>query len=649
MTRKIVFGVAFVIALASTSVAAVPTSITVQGKLTDSTGAPFAPGAKQFVFSIHDSESGGSKIWPSVDLEYQMLTTDASGLWNANVGSVVPLTDFVFLDSVRWLEVAVDVGGPVVLPRIRMITGPYTYRVSTVDGASGGTITSKLAIGPGHTNSGEQGFTAGADNFSRGAYSSVSGGKDNVAFSDSTHVGGGGGNLAFGLRATVGGGANNETGGEQATIAGGRYNKAMGLSSSVGGGYENIATGIDAHIGGGSFDSASGNAATISGGAVHRATADYSTIGGGGVNRASGTSSTVAGGYQNIASGTDATVGGGYNNEAAGLRSTVPGGTGNAANGDNSLACGTNAWVTHDRTFMWNDDPNNGLLSTAPDQFIIGCSGRIGMGTNSPEAYLHVRDGSAGSVTASSNSIAVFERDASGYLSVLTPLDAESGVFFGHPGNPTDGGVVYTGGTSPALQLWTEGSLPRVSVDDASGFGSGLSVLGPAGTVSSITLEHYTGTDHAFLEFDTPTYPDQMLIGVSGAVKMRVALTEVAVLSNLNVSGDVCSNNIACPSDKRLKQDIHPIPNALGDVQRLNGVEYRWKDDVAKNRDWSNAEQIGLLAQDVQKVAPQAVVEMSDGYLAVDYARLVPLLIEAIKEQQCQINELKATLKSMTP
>ena len=52
--------------------------------------------------------------------------------------------------------------------------------------------------------------------------------------------------------------------------------------------------------------------------------------------------------------------------------------------------------------------------------------------------------------------------------------------------------------------------------------------------------------------------------------------------------------------------------------------------------------QIGLIAQNVEKVIPEVVSEM-DGYKGVDYAKLVPLLIEGIKEQQKQIDELKKT------
>ena len=648
MIRKVILALCLACALVVCANATVPTSITVQSKLTDSSGSPFPPGPKTFVFSIHDAEVGGSKVWPAVSLEYQTISTDPSGVWTANVGALVPLTDPVFVDTVRWLEIAVDIGGPVILPRIRLNTNPYSYRVATVDGASGGTITSKVSIGPGHTNSGEQGFVAGADNIARGAYSSVSGGKDNISFSDSTHVGGGGGNIAYGLRATIGGGANNETGGDQSTISGGQYNKALGPSSTVGGGYENVATGTDSHIGGGAFDSASGVASTVAGGSGHRALGNFSTIGGGGNNRAAATSSTIAGGFQNIASSDDATVGGGYNNQATGYRSTIPGGTENIAGGANSFACGVNAWASSDQSFVWNDDPLNVMQSMAAKQFIIGCSGRVGVGTNSPEGYLHVFDGSAGALTASTNSIAVFERDSAGYLSVLTPSNTERGILFGQPGSVADGGIIYAATDPRSMQFRTTGNATRMVLDhdDGSAAGSRLGIVSAVGTSSKLELRHSTGSAQASLIFDEPGSSNELIFSILGLVKMRLSTTLISINGELDVAGNVCATNVACPSDERLKQDIRPIRGALRAVQGLNGVEYQWKEDVAAERNWSSAKQIGLLAQNVQKVAPEAVVEMPDGYLAVDYARLVPLLIESIKEQQRQIDELKARLDS---
>lgn len=646
MTRNVILTLCLLSALVGTGTATVPTSVSVQGKLTDSLGTPLPPGSRLFVFSIHDAAVGGTKLWPTVGLEYQTLTTDPSGLWMANVGALVPLTDPVFTDSVRWLEVAVDDNGPVVLPRIRMVTGPYAHRVSTVDGASGGTITSQVAIGPSHSNTGLHGFAVGSDNNVRGEYASVTGGRDNIAFSDSTHVGGGGGNTAYGLRATVGGGANNETGGDQATVAGGRFNKAEGLSSTVGGGYANVAAGVDASVGGGSFDSASGNFATVAGGTANKASGHYSTVGGGAVNRTAGGSSTVAGGYQNSASGDDATVGGGFNNEAAGYRATVPGGTNNAANGANSFACGVNAWATHDRSFVWNDNPAVGLQSSAPDHFVIGASGRVGVGTNAPEGYLHVFDGSAGSLTASPNSIAVFERDSAGYISVLTPANTERGILFGQPGSVADGGIVYAATDPRAMQFRTVGNTTRMVLDHEAGgmVGARLAVVSAVGTSSQLNLRHSTGTANASISFDEPGSSNNLLFSVLNSIRMRIGAADMDITGQVNVAGAVCATNVTCPSDSSLKCDIRPLTGALATVAELRGVEYRWKDEVASERNWSDQKQIGLLAQEVEKLVPQAVIEQSDGYLAVDYSRLVPLLIEAIKEQQRQIDELTTRL-----
>jgi len=112
----------------------------------------------------------------------------------------------------------------------------------------------------------------------------------------------------------------------------------------------------------------------------------------------------------------------------------------------------------------------------------------------------------------------------------------------------------------------------------------------------------------------------------------------------VNVTGNLCAANVVCPSDMRLKDRIHPLDGALESVVRLQGVGYRWSDEARLQRALPDGEQIGLLAQEVQKVLPQAVQDMGDGYLAVDYSRLVPLLIEAIKEQQHQIEELRSAL-----
>ena len=103
-----------------------------------------------------------------------------------------------------------------------------------------------------------------------------------------------------------------------------------------------------------------------------------------------------------------------------------------------------------------------------------------------------------------------------------------------------------------------------------------------------------------------------------------------------SVKGSLWVNGATYASDERFKQNITPIASPLKKLLQLKGVEYEMNTkEFAKNH-FSTGRQIGLLAQNVELVVPEAVSE-KDGYKGVDYARLVPLLIEAIKMQQLQI------------
>ena len=90
-------------------------------------------------------------------------------------------------------------------------------------------------------------------------------------------------------------------------------------------------------------------------------------------------------------------------------------------------------------------------------------------------------------------------------------------------------------------------------------------------------------------------------------------------------------------SDESLKSDVQSMNTALDTVMSLNGVEFTWKD--------SGERDFGFIAQDVQSVLPKAVHTADDGVQGVDYSRLTSVLVEAVKAQQVQIEELKALLK----
>ena len=105
----------------------------------------------------------------------------------------------------------------------------------------------------------------------------------------------------------------------------------------------------------------------------------------------------------------------------------------------------------------------------------------------------------------------------------------------------------------------------------------------------------------------------------------------------LTVKGDVVA--YGSPSDKKLKENIKPIESALDKVTKLQGVTFDWKesDSILDIK-----EDIGFIAQDVQKVVPELVRENVDGMLSMRHQGIAPILLEAIKELKAEIDLLKS-------
>ena len=101
-------------------------------------------------------------------------------------------------------------------------------------------------------------------------------------------------------------------------------------------------------------------------------------------------------------------------------------------------------------------------------------------------------------------------------------------------------------------------------------------------------------------------------------------------------TGDVVA--FGSPSDIRLKENIKPIKSALDKAMKLQGVTFDWKEN---NNVLDLKEDIGFIAQDIQKVLPELVRENKDGMLSMRHQGITPILLEAIKELKAEIEELK--------
>jgi len=137
-------------------------------------------------------------------------------------------------------------------------------------------------------------------------------------------------------------------------------------------------------------------------------------------------------------------------------------------------------------------------------------------------------------------------------------------------------------------------------------------------------------------------------LSFNNSTKFQTTNTGIKVIGNISGSsvsssgdiladGDVVAYN---SSDMRLKNNLQVIEGALDKIDGINGYEFDWND---KSPGWARqrGHDVGVVAQEVQKIHPEIVEERKNGYLGVDYKRLVPLLIQSVKELKQEIDEIK--------
>ncbi|MFH1723209.1 MAG: tail fiber domain-containing protein [Elusimicrobiota bacterium] len=125
----------------------------------------------------------------------------------------------------------------------------------------------------------------------------------------------------------------------------------------------------------------------------------------------------------------------------------------------------------------------------------------------------------------------------------------------------------------------------------------------------------------------------------------NVGIGTITPAYKLDVAGSAHASSFPTSSDRRFKTNVQPLENVLDKVKRMQGVSFEWNETYEKLGRSTGRREIGVIAQDVEDIFPQLVSKWGEGeYRAVDYGRLAVVLIEAIKEQQKQIEELKARL-----
>jgi hypothetical protein len=152
----------------------------------------------------------------------------------------------------------------------------------------------------------------------------------------------------------------------------------------------------------------------------------------------------------------------------------------------------------------------------------------------------------------------------------------------------------------------------------------------------SIANTQITGTIGATIVDDTTTASTRYPLfedATSGTLTtVNVSSTKLTYVPS---TGTLSSTVVTSTSDEKLKENIVTISDPIDTIKKLRGVEYNWKDNGNKS--------MGVIAQEVEKVLPYLVSENENGK-TVMYQNMIGLLIEAIKEQQKQIDELRGKL-----
>ena len=257
----------------------------------------------------------------------------------------------------------------------------------------------------------------------------------------------------------------------------------------------------------------------------------------------------------------------------------------------------------------------------------------LGINTSSSTARLSVASTTGDSLLQVADNVAsgsMFRVNSStGYT--LMDIDGDGTVLFTTTGNVGIGTTI----TSPTNKLEVGGSARIYGslVDSLGATGTSGQVLQSVGTgISWVTFSSGSVTVSDDTSTNATRYPIFEDVTSGNSTTINVSSTKLTFNPS---TGTLSATVFTSLSDANKKTNIRPIENAIEITKKLEGVRFDWID--------SGAPSIGVIAQEVEKVLPELVVE-SDGTKSVSYGNIIGVLIEAIKEQQVRIEELERKL-----
>lgn len=321
---------------------------------------------------------------------------------------------------------------------------------------------------------------------------------------------------------------------------------------------------------------------------------------------------------------------------------------GNAGYNNTSIGFGAGDLVTGSSNIFLGH--NSGVRTSSGNQnSILGAFAGYNNKTGLRNTFLGYRAG-YGNTTGNDNTIVGVDAGVSNTISWGNTLIGR------WCGNTTTGAYNTFLGTETGKNTTTgEYNLyAGVQAGRQNSTGSRNTILGMQAGFSS------TGSNNVFLGYQAgsnETGSNKLVINATGGMplvygdfatkQLGVGTTTLGTYT-LSVNGDAFATGLWLSSDRRFKQNERRIEGALEKINQVNGIKYQFKNSqTTRERNFSKGDQLGLIAQDLKKVFPELVKEDGDGYLAVNYQGVIPVLIEAIKDLSGEVEQLKTRLSEV--
>ncbi len=298
--------------------------------------------------------------------------------------------------------------------------------------------------------------------------------------------------------------------------------------------------------------------------------------------------------------------------------------------GNSGLVAGTN--------FIGTTDAVDLVFKTGNTEFmrIANANSRLGIGTTSPLAKVHIKQGSSGTTATSFASGIVVENSTSASITIITPSGNDRSIFFGDDLNSGDGGIVYSGLTN-SLNFRTNGGTTRMTLNDV----GDLDITGVNLNFGSI--EQFTDGGSNLIECNSD------FVNATDGIFNSLGTSTNRWVDVWAADGSINT------SDIREKTNIKDLNYGLNEIMKLRPVTFSW---IKRPEDGTK---LGLIAQELQQVLPEVVRDyewkrdevtgekqkVPSAVMGVMYDDIIPVLVKGIQELSAENDELKSRLEKI--